>query len=203
MRHPLAVLRLKLGMYQQEFADLLRCSKPTIQKIEHGHLPLSESLAQRVFHETGVSLGWLLGGNPKARIVTGQGEPWSPETFERAQAGKTHFDKPHPAFFSSDFLGFAGRLRAILASAQKRKDYYLASYRVGKFLDTLAADFGADSNEATNWQHFIPAIQADIAAADRLHSPVRDLLASIAPKANGAPFKKPSARSSSRPRRKD
>ena len=149
-RHPVAVLREICGLYQKEFADLIGCSRIYLQKIEqtpqHGGQQLSEKLAQRIFHETGVSLSWLLGGNPSAPPISGSGEPYTKEIFERNQANKSYYDRPHPVFRNIDAIGFCARLIAILESAAKREKYYMALYKTHAALTSLQAEFGMDEN---------------------------------------------------------
>lgn len=198
-----AVLRAECSVKIDEWSRLLGCSENRINNLETGRSKLDDETAQRMYHETGVSLGWLLGGDPAAPPVTAKGEPFTHEHFERAQVRKIHYDRVDDSWLSWQFLQFAGRLRVILSSANRKKDFYLAAYRVGKFLDSLAADFGENASEAQDQGFFLPLIKADIER--RENDPdvlmVRDLLASIAPKAKGAPAKKPSRRSS-RSRRK-
>ena len=64
LRHPLAILRLAIGLTQPQLAELVQRSPRTIQAIELGKLPLSEELALRVAHATGIEAGWLLENNP-------------------------------------------------------------------------------------------------------------------------------------------
>lgn len=66
MRHPLAVLRQILGMNQAQLGQLCGHSGRTIQAVELGKLALSEKLAYRIAEATGVSVGWLLNGDPTA-----------------------------------------------------------------------------------------------------------------------------------------
>jgi hypothetical protein len=166
-----AVLRSIIGLKAKCFADVLGCSEATVNSLETGRLKLSEAMAQRIFHETGVSLPWLLNGDVSALVVTGRGEPFTAETFERAQAEKKHFDKVQPWFFATDFAEFAGRLRGILASANRAGNYFMPAYKVGKFLDALAKEYGEDG-ESRNWLKVHPALLADIAEADRIYSTV-------------------------------
>jgi transcriptional regulator with XRE-family HTH domain len=166
-RHPVAILREICGLYQKEFADLIGCSRIYVQKIEqtpqHSGQRLSEKLAQRIFHETGISLTWLLDGDPLAPPLSGRGEPYTRQTFERSQAEKIYFDRVADWQFSNDFLDFAGRLRAILARANQRKTYYMVAYQVRKFIDSLAEKHGEDKTKSTNRLITIPAIESDIA----------------------------------------
>jgi len=64
LRHPLAILRITIGLTQKEMAELVQRSARTIQAIELGQLPLSEDLALVVAQATGIDAGWLLEKNP-------------------------------------------------------------------------------------------------------------------------------------------
>ena len=64
MRHTLAVLRKTIGFTQKEMADLMGRSARTVQAIELGQLPLTQELALKLEHETGVEVAWLLTDNP-------------------------------------------------------------------------------------------------------------------------------------------
>jgi transcriptional regulator with XRE-family HTH domain len=156
-RHPVAILREKCGLYQKEFADLIGCSRIYLQKIEqtpaHGGQPLSQKLAQRIFHETGVSLDWLRAGDPSVPPISGRGEEYTEEIFERAQAEKKYFDRPHPWFQNLDALNCCARVVAILQSASKRNNYYMAMWKLGAALDALRKEFGQEpGTESTNKQ---------------------------------------------------
>ena len=148
LRHPVAVLRNICGLYQKEFAELIGCSRIYLQKIEqtpqHYGQRLSEKLAQRIFHETGISLAWLLNGDPSAPPISANGEPYTRETFQRNQAHKIFYDRPNPFFFRNDALGFCARLIAILESAAKRREYFMAAYKVDAALKSLRREFGKD-----------------------------------------------------------
>jgi len=163
-RHPVAILREKCGLYQKEFADLIGCSRINLQKIENycqrseqtpkrRGQPLSQKLAQRIFHETGISLDWLRAGDPSAPPVSGRGEPYTLETFQRAQAEKKYFDRPHPWFQNNDALKCCARVVAILQSASKGNAYYMAMWKLGAALDALQKEFGQEpGTESTNKQ---------------------------------------------------
>src|SRR5688500_12401179 len=85
-RHPLAILRLTLGLTQKEMAHLADCSTTTVQSIELGRLPLSSDLARHISIATGVSREWLAAGNPKRPIITDDGHPYTCEIFEHFRA---------------------------------------------------------------------------------------------------------------------
>jgi transcriptional regulator with XRE-family HTH domain len=174
---PIAVLRFVIGVKDQEFAEILGCSVHTINSLEcRDRLKLSAEMARRISHETGVAISWLLAGDVSEPPVTSEGAPFTRESFERRQSLKIYDDRPHPMFFSWEFLQLAGLLRATLDGAKKREDYHLTAYRVGKFLEKLAAECGVDDKEARPkdsgeiaaliLRNFIPKIKADIAEAE-------------------------------------
>src|SRR5262249_4237927 len=137
-RHPVAVLRKRCELRQKQFADLIGCSLVYLQKIEQtprrGGKPLSAKLAQRIFHETGVSLEWLRKGDPKMPPLSARGEPYKRELFVRAQAEKKSYNKPHPFFLKPDALRYCARVVAILESARKSEKYYSAEWEMGAAL---------------------------------------------------------------------
>jgi transcriptional regulator with XRE-family HTH domain len=145
LRHNLARLRQRLNLGQKKMADVARCSTPTIQSIELGRLALSESLARRISAATGVGLRWLLDNDLSAPIVNRAGYPYLRLTFESRQAGKAFGDNRLSRQSLADFAAaFYGQIRAILSSASKRNFAEVATWRLGKFLDTCRREFGHD-----------------------------------------------------------
>ena len=188
-----AVLRSIIAVRVDEMAGILGCSIPTINSLEVGRLKLSDAMAQRIVHETGVSMEWLRDGDPTKTPVTIHGDPFTPELFDNTQALKDDIassDRVAPRSFSMRFVTFADRLRSILTSANGRKLYHLAAYRVSRFLDALSAEFGVHEPwdfTAANLYEFpsthgaplkpvfgdhlkhLPAIQADVATVLAFH----------------------------------
>jgi len=199
-------------LYQKEFADKIGCSRIYVQKIEqtpeHGGQKLSSKLAQRIFHETGVSLDWLLGGDPSAPPVSAKGEPYTRETYKNAQAQKIYFDRPKDWNFSMDFLSMAARLRSILANAtgrdgKQRPAYFMAAYETRKFLDGLAKNYGEDSTQANYIDRHILAIEREIAQGKRLLAIAnRVKVLAIAKQVKVLAAKQRALRQSSRPKAK-
>lgn len=150
MRHStkqttVAVLRSIIGVKADEMARILRCSIATINSLEvKGRLKLSEEMAVRIMSETGISLAWLLGGDPSSPAVTEEGGPFTPETFDRVQAGKAFSSNLESWGFSIRFIKFVFRMRASLAAVKRAKDLALMEYRVTKFLDALMVECGVD-----------------------------------------------------------
>jgi len=143
-------------------AELLQCSRATIHSIESGRLRLSENLAERMFEETFISSKWLLEGDPKKPAITATGRPYTTESFEFAQAIRMNSDHVDDWQFAAQFLGWAGRLRSVLAHANQRKAYYMPAYKVGRFIDALAKEYGGDINASSNFDRIISAIKGDM-----------------------------------------
>ena len=137
-RHPLAVLRQICGLGQKEMGLLAACATITIQKIENRGLDLSESLAQRIFHETGVSLAWLLAGDPSAPPLDGAGKPYTSASFEWHRAGGVRT-------MGVPFTR-ALQIAAIGSAAGDQGKAALFLWRLGKFFDECAKEFGFDQN---------------------------------------------------------
>ncbi len=125
-------------------AALLKCSAPTIHSVESGRLKLSAELAEKIFHETGVPLDWLLAGDPKSPPIAANGDPYTRETFDLAQASKIHYDKVGDWQLSLEMMGLYGQLRSILASASKGKSFHMAAYKTRAAVEALRNEFGQD-----------------------------------------------------------
>jgi transcriptional regulator with XRE-family HTH domain len=92
-RHPLAILRLTLGLTQKEMAGIAGTAAITIKSIESGQRPLKEQLAEHIAAITGVQLYWLLAGDPREPIIAENGEPYTRELFESNR--RLLFDRKH------------------------------------------------------------------------------------------------------------
>jgi transcriptional regulator with XRE-family HTH domain len=66
LRHPLAILRITIGLTQKEMGALVKRAARTIQSIELGKLPLCEDLALAIAEATGVDESWLFKGDTSA-----------------------------------------------------------------------------------------------------------------------------------------
>lgn len=138
LKHPLAVLRVALGLSQKEMAALAECSTPTIQALELCKLNLSERLGSVIAAKTGVSLAWLLGGNPRAAMLSRWGHPYTPEVFDKVQAAEAASAKGRAAgdYFNANHVlatGFATMARALLA-AHKTGQVELYAFKLSRAL---------------------------------------------------------------------
>lgn len=101
-------------------------------------------MATKMFHETGISIDWLLAGDPKAPPVAANGEPFTKEIYNEVQKNQLAFDQPHEWFRHTDELGFCAQLVATLENANAQKNYYMAAYKVGKAIEALRKEFATD-----------------------------------------------------------
>ena len=87
----LAVLRATTGLTQQQLAELVQCSRPTIQAIELNKLGLSQKLAARVSFHTGISAAWLLKNEYNVPPVCrdNPNHPYTREVFEKTRRALT------------------------------------------------------------------------------------------------------------------
>jgi hypothetical protein len=149
LRHPLAVLRQLVGISQKQLADLVGKSTSAIQRIELKELDLSEELAHKISLETGISMKWLLDGDPSVppfgdfnnNPFLSDGNKFSKTVFERRradrEAGRSGWSELIP------FTGLAGaKLAAIEHAALNHPDRTIMDYRVWKFLESLEKEFG-------------------------------------------------------------
>ena len=146
LRHPLAVLRQIIGISQGELAVLVGKSRATIQAVELRKLNLSEELGIKIALETGVSLRWLLDGDPAVapwvESLLGPGaQQFTRESFERCRARRAIGEGPEmqPLVFPEIT---AARFIAIYEAALEHPDRNLATYRISKFLEALEKEFG-------------------------------------------------------------
>ena len=141
------------------WAEKLGKSVFTIRHLEAGTLKLSPALATKMNYETGISIMWLMDGNP-ADPVAQDGREYTKAIYDEVQA--KHFTMP-AAFGSFTLSGqdvdlttvdnnwaighnalqFCGNICAILVSANRKRKYHLACYRLAKAIQELGNELGA------------------------------------------------------------
>jgi DNA-binding XRE family transcriptional regulator len=139
----LAVLRKICGLSQKEFAKLVRRSVFTIRALEQGRLKLSENLAMKIGTETGVNITWLLEGDvqtPPVPDMSSQKE-FTKEYFEKVRSGQYRGYSLEAHELSPPWAD-SERFDSIQEAAVRSNRGRLFRYRVKKFLDELAAEFG-------------------------------------------------------------
>jgi len=168
-----AVLRSIIGIKDLEMAELLKCSPATIHSLELGRLRLSEAMAIKIFHETGISYEWLVEGNPKKRPRDATGRPYTKASFEFAQATKVRRDCVSDFSFVTDFLGLAIRLRSFLAEANRRKGFCIAYYKVERFLSAVAKEYAEQESRTAVTDRGLSLIKDDISIYEQFESIMR------------------------------
>jgi transcriptional regulator with XRE-family HTH domain len=156
LRHPVAVLRDRIGLGQKELAQLVKKSIATIQAIELGKLRLSGDLAMKISVETGVDARWLLRGDPAAppppdmmiaqEYLSGRPDKdYSKEVFERVRAARE--DKQSPIregehTREEQIICLLFRLACFYSSARANGEEVMALYRLHNLEGDLAEEFG-------------------------------------------------------------
>lgn len=141
----LAVLRGVMGITAKQMAIRLGCGPDSIKSIEINRADLGEERAQKLFHDTGISLSWLLANDPNVPPVTSTGERYTHERFVQYKAKKKQFfDEQDPWFRLNNAIGFCAHLYAILESANAQKKYYMAAYKASEAIEALQKEFGQD-----------------------------------------------------------
>ena len=145
LRHPLAVVRVKiLGITQRELAEMVGCSKVTIQKVElrDKKLSLPPALASRIEHEVGVSAAYLLAGDARKPPVTPRGGPLTKLAYEAHRAKLEAGMRPEKSVFFP-FREIA-ELGAIASAAGGKGRLAFFNYKLDRILREMRKDFGAD-----------------------------------------------------------
>lgn len=146
-RHPVAVLRKIISMSQPDFSRLAGIAESTLAKIESLRLPLSKENAIKVSTQTGVSMRWLMAGDPLAtpiadelRFLTNNKKPvpFTRELFEQCRAKIELGDSPEIDVVAQLPLL---ELRAMAASTTTVSQQRMFSYKVKKLFEDLAKEF--------------------------------------------------------------
>jgi transcriptional regulator with XRE-family HTH domain len=141
-KQPLAVLRKIIGYRQKEMADLIGCSVATIQSIELGpkRMALSERLAERIEMETGVSIEWLLSGDPLEPIEDVQGRVYSRKTFELYQRLKISSDGADDDMLMRQWFEVCLAFGEMLLAGREQKRTSLTVFRIREALRRINQD---------------------------------------------------------------
>jgi transcriptional regulator with XRE-family HTH domain len=181
-RHPLAVLRTMLGLSQEEFGkELVSDEKPnglsrrTIQAIELGKLPLTPENALLIADKTGISVHWLMAGDPSTEPFYDEEEydnrqPYTKEVFEQIRARiKAHEEsgieyvmpEATPAKLHVQAMAAALDWFPIFCAAHKAGKGDLAAYYMGEFLREKREQFGCDLGTAARINGRAKLIEAE------------------------------------------
>ena len=121
--------------------DILGKSVHTIRHLEAGTLKLSPALAAKMNYETGISIKWLMDGNPDAPVST-DGRKYTKEIYDDVQARKKSFAIVDDFNVRLNVICFFRDICAILVNANRKKNYHLAFYRTLKAIHGLRTEFG-------------------------------------------------------------
>ena len=143
----MASLRAFLGIKDIELAEILKCSAYTVHSLEcPGRLALSDSMANRIRHETGVSIDWLLNGDPAAPILGADRRPYTREFYDRWRANRRR-PGSNKAVSRSAIWHYLD-VRQLLSGAARTGDADLVSYKISTALRRIASDHEIEAPNA-------------------------------------------------------
>jgi hypothetical protein len=142
-----AVLRVIIGgekgIKVPEWAEILERSPHSIHDLESGRLKLSPALATKINYETGISIGWLMDGNPAAPPIAQDGREYTKAIYDEVQARKKRFATvASNLVIATNAFQFCDNICAILVNANRKQRYHLALYRTSKAIQELRTEFG-------------------------------------------------------------
>src|SRR5271165_3293074 len=156
-RHVLADIRLEAGLSQAQLAKILGVAAVSVQKIEQGHLALSEELAAKAQKVLDVSALWLLANDPTESAVTPRGNLWTKDFYELTQGTPpghswevrigvpaTDARKAVEAFTALKAAEASALIHAMLEGAKGRPKQGILLHRLRKALEALERDFPPD-----------------------------------------------------------
>lgn len=145
-----AVLRTELGLTVEQFAKLIGKSISAINSLETGRLVLSEETAYRIQEKIGVSMEWLLDGNPTENPFwinqENQRLPWSKSMFELIQSDNvpSGLRPARPAWRLASAITIVGDWLSIYTAADRQGKGPRATYLMTRFLKNLTELLGKD-----------------------------------------------------------
>lgn len=137
--------------------DILGKSVHTIRHLEAGTLNLSADLAAKMNYESGISIKWLMDGDPTAPPVTPDGRAYTKKIYENVQARKKYFATVPDSDVKKTVLDVLRSICGILVSANRKRNFHLAVYRTAKALAELRDEFGeaADFNTINKAEDYL------------------------------------------------
>ena len=144
-----AVLREIIGIKVPEWAEILKCSLHSIHDLESGRLKLSPGMALKMSYETGISVRWLMDGDPAAPPVSADGRDYTKRIYDEVQAEKESFAHVKENTVKADIIEFSRRIGNILKAANRERCYHLNAYWIGKALDQWSAVLGEPTDFKT------------------------------------------------------
>jgi hypothetical protein len=132
-----------------EWAEMLNCSPHSIHDIESGRLKLSPAMALKMSYETGISVRWLMDGDPAAPPVSADGQDYTKRIYDEVQAEKESFAHVKENTVKADIIEFSRKIGNILKAANRERCYHLNAYWIGKALDQWSAALGEPTDFKT------------------------------------------------------
>jgi len=143
-------MRSVAGLTQQQLADLLRCSRMSIQQIESGKLRMSHKMAEKISLHTGVSMNWLLANQYRVPPVWQRDseQPYTREAFKltRAEVSRPRINPLDVGFLENVLAVAYHRLNAVAEEAYRTDKTVYFHYQLREFLEELERQWPASTN---------------------------------------------------------
>ena len=147
-----AVLRKITGEKDLVWAEMLGKSVHTIRHLEAGTLKLSAAMAAKMNYASGISITWLMDGNPAAPPVDWDGKEYTKKTYDEVQARKKNFATVQDFAVKERARESFRAICAILVNANRKRNYHLAVHRIVKAIQELRAEFGEAPDLYSSWK---------------------------------------------------
>jgi transcriptional regulator with XRE-family HTH domain len=164
-RHVLADIRLSAGLSQAQLAKILGVAAVSVQKIEQGHLALSEELAGKAQEVLDVSARWLLANDPTQSALTPRGNLWTKVFYELTSGTppghsyEIHYDVPAAdarksvrAFTALKKLKTFAVIDALFEGSAGLPKQGILFHRLDKVLKELKEEFKTDQTTLENYR---------------------------------------------------
>jgi hypothetical protein len=93
-------------------------------------------------YESGISIKWLMDGDPTGTPVAADGREYTKKTYDEVRARQKNFATVKDEDVRSTVVDALRAICAILVNANRKRNFHLAVYRTAKVLAELRDEFG-------------------------------------------------------------
>jgi hypothetical protein len=168
-----AVLRSIIEVKDSAWADMLGKSVHTIRHLEAGTLKLSDAMAMKMVYQSGISIGWLMDGNPAAPPIAQDGREYTKKIYDEVQAKEKHFATVSDYALGRGAIEFFRQILAIMLSANRQRKFHLAFYRTANAIVDLSDEFG-EAKELDNTEKALAYVESVLTFKPKSKRPSRE-----------------------------